>query len=178
MCLKSEFIGLAHYRTASDHLQRSTRRSQHGLLTKTEQRICSRLCPSPWRLSDSRLGRAFPFGLFRLCFESARIAITHMTPQSCLLIYVVNGAEPWLVPNVCDLPDIENSFADPEEIHYLSKRLETLARTQAIPGQVDSSIELGVEKGEDGGVSYDPDNHEEMTYCEPKRYAFEAIRPA
>ncbi len=78
-----------------------------------------------------------------------------------------------MVPNVCDLPDIENTFADPEEEYVIYRRdPETLARTQAIPGQVGLEHRIGgLEKGEDGGVSYDPDNHEEMTRLRAEKVA-------
>ena len=40
-----------------------------------------------------------------------------------------------------------------------------MARTQAIPGQPGLEHRIGgLEKAEDGGVSYDPDNHEQMTH--------------
>ena len=39
------------------------------------------------------------------------------------------------------------------------------------PVKLDSSIELGLGEGEDGGVSYDPDNHEEMTALRAEKVA-------
>ena len=67
--------------------------------------------------------------------------------------------------NVSDLPKIETKFADPKEELIVYKRdPETLARTQAIPGQAGLEHRIGgLEKSEDGGVSYDPENHEKMT---------------
>ena len=89
-----------------------------------------------------------------------------MTPVILLSdLYVANGAEPWKIPNVSDLPKIETKFADPKEELIVYKRdPETLARTQAIPGQAGLEHRIGgLEKSEDGGVSYDPENHEKMT---------------
>ena len=146
-----------------------------GLPTKTEQSdllqaLFSRHgdCPIPVLAAHS------PSDCFDCALEAARIAITHMTPVILLSdLYVANGAEPWLVPNVCDLPDIENSFADPDEEYVIYRRdAETLARTQAIPGQVGLEHRIGgLEKGEDGGVSYDPANHEEMTRLRAEKVA-------
>jgi 2-oxoglutarate ferredoxin oxidoreductase subunit alpha len=106
--------------------------------------------------------------------EAVRIAITYMTPVVLLSdLYVANGSEPWRVPNIVDLPEIENSFASEDEEYVIYRRdPETLARTQAIPGQVGLEHRIGgLEKGEDGGVSYDPDNHEEMTRLRAEKVA-------
>ncbi len=176
MCLKSEFIGLASI-TELPLIICNVQRGgpSTGLPTKTEQSdllqaLFSRHgdCPIPVLAAHS------PSDCFDCALEAARIAITHMTPVILLSdLYVANGAEPWLVPNVCDLPDIENTFADPEEEYVIYRRdPETLARTQAIPGQVGLEHRIGgLEKGEDGGVSYDPDNHEEMTRLRAEKVA-------
>ena len=97
-----------------------------------------------------------------------------MTPVIVLSdLYVANGAEPWRVPNVSDIPVIENSFAKTDEEYIIYRRdPKTLARTQAIPGQVGLEHRIGgLEKGEDGGVSYDPDNHEEMSHLRAQKVA-------
>ena len=176
MCLKSEFIGLASITELPLIICNAQRGGPStGLPTKTEQSdllqaLFSRHgdCPIPVLAAHS------PSDCFDCALEAARIAITHMTPVILLSdLYVANGAEPWLVPNVCDLPDIENSFADPEEEFVIYRRdPETLARTQAIPGQVGLEHRIGgLEKGEDGGVSYDPGNHEEMTRLRAEKVA-------
>ena len=81
-------------------------------------------------------------------------------------LYVANGAEPWKIPNVSELPKIETKFADPNKEFVVYRRdPETLARTQTIPGQAGLEHRIGgLEKSEDGGVSYDPENHEKMTH--------------
>ena len=99
--------------------------------------------------------------------EASRIALTYMTPVILLSdLYVANGAEPWKIPNVSELPEIDTKFADPNEELIVYKRDPvTLARTQAIPGQAGLEHRIGgLEKSEDGGVSYDPENHEKMTH--------------
>ncbi len=176
MCLKSEFIGLASI-TELPLIICNVQRGgpSTGLPTKTEQSdllqaLYSRHgdCPIPVLAAHS------PSDCFECALEAARIALTYMTPVILLSdLYVANGSEPWRIPNVSDLPIIENSFANPDEEYVIYRRdPETLARTQAIPGQIGLEHRVGgLEKGEDGGVSYDPDNHEEMTRLRAQKVA-------
>jgi 2-oxoglutarate ferredoxin oxidoreductase subunit alpha len=64
-------------------------------------------------------------------------------------------------------------FASTDEEYIIYRRnKETLARSQAIPGQVGLEHRIGgLEKGEDGGVSYDPENHEEMSLLRAQKVA-------
>jgi 2-oxoglutarate ferredoxin oxidoreductase subunit alpha len=176
MCLKSEFIGLASITELPliiCNIQRGG--PSTGLPTKTEQSdllqaLFSRHgdCPLPIVAAHS------PSDCFDCVIEAVRIAITYMTPVIFLSdLYVANGAEPWLVPNIGDLPEIENSFASTEEEYVIYRRdSETLARKQAIPGQVGLEHRIGgLEKSEDGSVSYDPDNHEQMTHLREQKVA-------
>jgi 2-oxoglutarate ferredoxin oxidoreductase subunit alpha len=176
MCLKSEFIGLASITELPlviCNVQRGG--PSTGLPTKTEQSdllqaLFSRHgdCPLPVLAAHS------PSDCFDCAMDAVRIALTYMTPVVLLSdLYVANGSEPWRVPNILDLPEIENSFASEDEEYVIYRRdPETLARTQAIPGQVGLEHRIGgLEKGEDGGVSYDPDNHEEMTRLRAEKVA-------
>ena len=176
MCLKSEFIGLASI-TELPLIICNVQRGgpSTGLPTKTEQSdllqaLYSRHgdCPLPVLAAHS------PSDCFDVAIEAARIALTYMTPVILLSdLYVANGAEPWQVPNVSDLAKIENSYASEDEEYIIYKRnKETLARSQAIPGQVGLEHRIGgLEKGEDGGVSYDPENHEEMSHLRAQKIA-------
>ncbi|MEC8043623.1 MAG: 2-oxoacid:acceptor oxidoreductase subunit alpha [Verrucomicrobiota bacterium] len=168
MCLKSEFIGLASITELPVVIVDVQRGGPStGLPTKTEQSdLLQSLyarhgdCPLPVLAAHS------PSDCFDCAIEACRIALTYMTPVILLSdLYVANGAEPWKIPNVSDLPKIETKFADPKEELIVYKRdPETLARTQAIPGQAGLEHRIGgLEKSEDGGVSYDPENHEKMT---------------
>ena len=168
MCLKSEFIGLASITELPVVIVDVQRGGPStGLPTKTEQSdLLQSLyarhgdCPLPVLAAHS------PSDCFDCAIEASRIALTYMTPVILLSdLYVANGAEPWKIPNVTDLPKIETKFADPKEELIVYKRdPETLARTQAIPGQAGLEHRIGgLEKSEDGGVSYDPENHEKMT---------------
>ncbi len=176
MCLKSEFIGLASITELPLILINVQRGGPStGLPTKTEQSdllqaLFSRHgdCPIPVLAAHS------PSDCFDCAIEAARIAITYMTPVILLSdLYVANGSEPWRVPNVSDLPEIKNSFASTEEEYIIYRRnADTLARSQAIPGQVGLEHRIGgLEKGEDGGVSYDPVNHEDMSHLRSDKVA-------
>ena len=176
MCLKSEFIGLA----SITELPLIICNVQRGgpstdLPTKTEQSdllqaLFSRHgdCPLPVVAAHS------PSDCFDCALEAVRIALTYMTPVILLSdLYVANGAEPWLVPNLSEIPEIKNELAEPGKEYVIYRRdPETLARTQAIPGQLGLEHRIGgLEKGEDGGVSYDPENHEEMTHLRAQKIA-------
>lgn len=169
MCLKSEFIGLASITELPVVIVDVQRGGPStGLPTKTEQSdLLQSLyarhgdCPLPVLAAHS------PSDCFDCAMEASRIALTYMTPVILLSdLYVANGAEPWKIPNVSELPEIDTKFADPNEELVVYKRdPQTLARTQAIPGQAGLEHRIGgLEKSEDGGVSYDPENHEKMTH--------------
>ncbi len=169
MCLKSEFIGLASI-TELPVIIIDVQRGgpSTGLPTKTEQSdLLQSLyarhgdCPLPVLASHS------PSDCFECAMEATRIALTYMTPVILLSdLYVANGSEPWQIPNVSDLPEIKNEFAkEGEDLVVYKRNPDTLARSQAIPGQVGLEHRIGgLEKSEDGGVSYDPENHENMTH--------------
>jgi 2-oxoglutarate ferredoxin oxidoreductase subunit alpha len=174
MCLKSEFIGLASITelpVVICNVQRGG--PSTGLPTKTEQSdllqsLFSRHgdCPLPVIAAHS------PSDCFDCAVEACRIALTYCTPVIFLSdLYVANGAEPWLVPNASELPKIHAKFANPDEPYISYKRdPQTLARTQAIPGQPGLEHRIGgLEKSEDGGVSYDPQNHEKMTHLRAEK---------
>ena len=169
MCLKSEFIGLASITELPVVIVNVQRGGPStGLPTKTEQSDLMQSlyarhgdCPLPVIAAHS------PSDCFDCAIEASRIALTYMTPVILLSdLYVANGSEPWQVPNAGELPLIENKFANPDEEFVVYKRdPKTLARTQAIPGQAGMEHRIGgLEKAEDGGVSYDPENHENMTH--------------
>src|SRR5438034_5380641 len=110
-----------------------------------------------------------PAGCFQAAIEAARIAIKYRTPVFLLSdAYLANGSEPWLIPDVADLPDISTTFAtEPnDDGGFLPYRRdpETLARPWAIPGTPGLEHRIGGLEKEDetGNVSYDPENHDLM----------------
>jgi len=111
---------------------------------------------------------------FDAVIEGCRIALTYRTPVFVLSDgYLANGAEPWRLPAVEDLPDLTVPFADgpnhtlPDgtEVFWPYERdPETLARPWAIPGTPGLEHRVGgIEKADGtGNISYDPVNHEHM----------------
>ncbi len=110
-----------------------------------------------------------PAGCFQAAIEAARIAITYRTPVFLLSdAYLANGSEPWLIPDVSDLPQIDPAFAsrpnDGERFLPYKRDTATLARPWAIPGTTGLEHRIGGLEKEDetGNVSYDPENHDLM----------------
>ena len=143
-----------------------------GLPTKTEQSdlyqaMYGRNGESPLPIIAPRS----PSDCFRTAIEAWQIASKYMIPVLLLSDgYIANGAEPWLIPNAADLPEINIQHPGPREedaepfLPYL--RNEDLARPWAIPWTKGLEHRIGgLEKQENtGNVSYDPDNHQRM--CE------------
>ncbi|MBF0279026.1 MAG: 2-oxoacid:acceptor oxidoreductase subunit alpha [SAR324 cluster bacterium] len=107
-----------------------------------------------------------PGDCFSIGIEAFRIALKYMTPVIILSDgYLANGAEPWLLPEIDELPDLEPTFhQDPEGFSPYLRDPETLARLWAIPGTPGLEHRLGgIEKDSaTGNVSYDPINHQKM----------------
>ena len=138
-----------------------------GLPTKTEQ--ADLLQAMFGRNSESPLpvlAPATPGDCFHIAFEAVKLAVDYMTPVIVLSDgYLANGAEPWKVPAVEDLPRIEIRFrTEADGFHAYSRDPRTLARPWAIPGTAGLEHRVGgLEKDElTGNVSYDPINHERM----------------
>lgn len=168
MCLKSEFIGLAistELPLVIVNVQRGG--PSTGLPTKTEQSdllqaLYGRHGESPLPV----IAANSPSDCFRAAFDAIRIALEFSTPVILLSDgYLANGSEPWNIPHEDSLPEIIKPFATEGEPYVTFARdPETLARTQAIPGQVGLEHRLGgLEKDGKGAISYDSDNHSEMT---------------
>lgn len=168
MCLKSEFIGLAmatELPLVIINVQRGG--PSTGLPTKTEQSdllqaLYGRHGESPIPVVAANS----PSDCFRAAFEAVRIALEYSTPVIMLSDgYLANGSEPWKVPDDTSLPEIAVPFADPAKPYLaFARHPETFSRTQAIPGQVGLEHRIGgIEKDTAGTISYDSDNHSEMT---------------
>ncbi|WP_327010432.1 2-oxoacid:acceptor oxidoreductase subunit alpha [Dactylosporangium sp. NBC_01737] len=142
-----------------------------GLPTKTEQAdlaiaLSGRHGEAPVAVVAARS----PADCFDTAVEAARIALAYRTPVLLLSDgYLANGAEPWLVPDVEDLPDLRVTFAtepngpDGRYLPYARDPL-TLARAWAVPGTPGLEHRVGgLEKADGTGeISYDPANHDLM----------------
>ncbi|MBZ0171866.1 MAG: 2-oxoglutarate ferredoxin oxidoreductase subunit alpha, partial [Phycisphaerales bacterium] len=110
-----------------------------------------------------------PADCFNAAIEAARLAIRHMCPVIILSDgYIANGAEPWNIPDLASIPQIEVRFSEAPEngeafLGY-SRDPETLARPWALPGTPGLEHRIGSLEKQDqtGNVSYDPMNHELM----------------
>src|SRR5688572_13690487 len=111
---------------------------------------------------------------FEMAIEAWRIAIKYRTPVIFLSdLYLGVGSEPWLIPDINDLPKMEPNFAtDPETFKAYERDPETLARPWAIPGTPGLEHRIGgLEKANiTGNVNYEAENHDLMT-----RLRFEKI---
>ena len=146
-----------------------------GLPTKTEQ---SDLLQALFgRNGDSPLpvlAASTPGDCFETAYEACRIAVKYMTPVILLADgYLANGAEPWLIPAAESLKPFDVHFADAVSgsgdgqsafLPYLRDET-TQARPWAKPGTPGLEHRIGGLEKQDvtGNVSYDPDNHQQMT---------------
>ncbi|HMG31071.1 MAG TPA: 2-oxoacid:acceptor oxidoreductase subunit alpha [Jiangellaceae bacterium] len=179
VALKSETIGLAvslELPLIVCDIQRGG--PSTGLPTKTEQ--ADLLQAMFGRNSEAPVpivAPSSPGDCFYAALEAARIALTYRTPVLLLSDgYLANGAEPWRIPAVADLPALDVEFATAPNHHggsngngadtfwpYL-RDPDTLARPWAVPGTPGLEHRIGgIEKADgSGNISYDPDNHDHM----------------
>jgi 2-oxoglutarate ferredoxin oxidoreductase subunit alpha len=101
-----------------------------------------------------------------MAYEACRLALTHMTPVILLSDgFIANGAEPWKLPRIDELPPISISHhTEPDGFEPYQRDPRTLARPWAVPGTPGLEHRIGgLEKAMgSGAVSYDPANHEQM----------------
>jgi 2-oxoglutarate ferredoxin oxidoreductase subunit alpha len=170
LALKAEAMGLAvmtELPMVIVNVQRAG--PSTGLPTKVEQAdllqvLYGRNGESPMPV----VAPATPAECFSLAIESSRIALKYMTPVAYLSdAFVGNGAEPWRIPDLADLPDISVENAVKGEGTFLpyGRDPETLTRPWAVPGTPGLEHRIGgLEKLDGlGTVSYDADNHQRMT---------------
>ncbi len=147
-----------------------------GLPTKTEQSdllmaMHGRNGEAPIPVIAARS----PADCFQTAIEAWQVATRYMTPVMILSDgYIANGAEPWRIPNVADLPKIKIEHPGPREDGAAFEpytRDENLARPWAIPGTKGLMHRVGGLEKKDGSgeVSYDPDNHEHMVKTRAKK---------
>jgi 2-oxoglutarate ferredoxin oxidoreductase subunit alpha len=183
ICLKSEAIGLAimtELPCVIIDVQRGG--PSTGLPTKTEQAdLLQAMFGRNGECPACILAPCSPADCFAMMFEAARLAVSFMTPVILLSDgYLANGAEPWLIPRVEDLPKIKvshplvaNSNGNGEARFLPYKRDDRLVRQWAIPGTAGLEHRIGGLEKEDvtGNVSYDPQNHEHMVKTRAKKIA-------
>jgi 2-oxoglutarate ferredoxin oxidoreductase subunit alpha len=168
MALKTEAMGLAiavELPLVICDIQRGG--PSTGLPTKTEQAdLLQALFGRNSEAPIPVLAAATPGDCFWIALEASRIAIKYMVPVIVLSDgYLANGAEPWKIPDLQDLPDIPVKFrTDPDGFMPYLRNPETLARPWAVPGTPGLEHRIGGLEKQDGtgNVNYEPLNHERM----------------
>ena len=168
MALKTEAIGLAvavELPLVICDIQRGG--PSTGLPTKTEQ--ADLLQAMYGRNSEAPvpvLAPSSPGDCFWIALEASRIAIKYMVPVIILSDgYLANGAEPWKIPTVAELPQIPVHFeTNPEGFLPYKRDPSTLARPWAVPGTPGLEHRVGGIEKQDvtGNINYEPLNHEHM----------------
>jgi len=168
MALKTEALGLAvavELPLVVCDIQRGG--PSTGLPTKTEQAdLLQALFGRNSEAPIPVVAPSSPGDCFWIALEASRIAIKYMVPVIILSDgYLANGAEPWKIPDVSELPEIPVHFeTNTEDFHPYRRNPTTLARPWAIPGTPGLEHRVGGIEKQDvtGNINYDPLNHERM----------------
>jgi 2-oxoglutarate ferredoxin oxidoreductase subunit alpha len=176
LALKSETIGLAvslELPLLIVDIQRGG--PSTGLPTKTEQSdLLQALFGRSGEAPVPVVAPRSPADCFDAGIDAARIAITYRTPVIVLSDgYLANGSEPWLIPQVSDLPGIDPAFTTAPnhttedgtaQFWPYLRDPASLARPWAVPGTPGLEHRIGGLEKEDGtgNISYDPTNHDHM----------------
>jgi 2-oxoglutarate ferredoxin oxidoreductase subunit alpha len=177
MALKTEALGLAvavELPLVVCNIQRGG--PSTGLPTKTEQAdLLQALYGRNSEAPIPVLAPSSPGDCFWIALEASRIAIKYMVPVIILSDgYLANGAEPWPVPSVEDLPEIPVHFeTNPVDFRPYKRNPETLARPWAIPGTPGLEHRIGGLEKQDvtGNINYEPLNHERMVRLRAEKVA-------
>jgi 2-oxoglutarate/2-oxoacid ferredoxin oxidoreductase subunit alpha len=168
MALKTEAMGLAvavEIPLVICDIQRGG--PSTGLPTKTEQAdLLQALFGRNSEAPIPVLAASTPADCFWVAIEASRIAVKYMVPVIVLSDgYLANGAEPWRIPELRDIPDFPVKFAsDPNGFLPYKRDPHTLARPWAVPGTPGLEHRIGGLEKQDptGNINYEPLNHENM----------------
>src|SRR5690606_29268597 len=146
-----------------------------GMPTKTEQAdLMMAMFGRHGEAPIAVLAPQSPSDCYDAMLEATRMALHYRTPVMLLSDgYIANGAEPWRLPDLSDLPDLTVEFAsEPNAVDAAGEPAfwpfkrdpETLARPWAVPGTPGLQHRVGgIEKADGtGDISYDPANHDHM----------------
>jgi 2-oxoglutarate ferredoxin oxidoreductase subunit alpha len=147
-----------------------------GLPTKTEQSdLMQAMYGRNGEAPVAVIAAKTPADCFDSVIEAVRIATQHMCPVLLLTDgYLANGSEPWRLPDIDALPDMQVRFrTDPEGFLPYKRDPETLARPWVRPGTPGMEHRIGgIEKQENtGNVNYEPLNHERMCRIRAEKIA-------
>src|SRR5258706_3732623 len=168
VALKQEAIGLAvmtELPLVIINVQRGG--PSTGLPTKTEQ---ADLFQAVWGRNGECpaivIAPSTPADCFDMAIEAVRLSFKYMVPVFYLSDgYLANGAEPWALPEIVKVPEIDVRLGtDPTNFMPYAGDEATLARPWALPGTPGLEHRIGgIEKQHiTGNVNYDPENHHLM----------------
>ena len=168
ICLKSEAMNLAvmaELPIVIVNVQRGG--PSTGMPTKTEQSdllqaLYGRNGDSPMPVIAAKT----PGDCFWAAMEAMKVAVEYMTPVVLLTDgYIANGAEPFRIPEIEDLPEIKVVYAQDPLTFKPYLRNANGARPWAVPGTPGLEHRIGgLEKvSPSGTISHDPENHQKMT---------------
>ncbi len=170
IALKTEAIGLAtmlELPLVICNVQRGG--PSTGLPTKTEQSdLLQAMYGRNGECPIVVIAASSPSDCYETVYMAVKIALEHTVPVMFLSDgYLANGAQPWLIKNLEELPDIHPHFINDnlEHLKYLPySRSENLSRMHAVPGTVGMEHRIGGLEKENitGNISYDAANHEMM----------------
>ena len=170
LALKAEAIGLAvmtELPIVIVNVQRGG--PSTGLPTKTEQAdLMQAMYGRNGECPVAVIAAQSPGDCFYAAIEASKIALKYMVPVILLTDgYIANGAEPWLIPDVADLPKLTTKKLETAEgiTEFMPYgRDENNARPWAIPGTKGLEHRIGgLEKQHlTGNVNYEPHNHDFM----------------
>ena len=169
IALKTEAIGLAIATELPLVIVNAQRGGPStGLPTKTEQSdlfqaVYGRNADAPIPVLASHS----PGDCYEVAVEAVRIATQYMTPVMILTDgYLANASEPWQLPDVTSHTrfDVDNTSL-PEDFQPYRRDAQTLSRPWVTPGTPGGAHRIGgIERADgSGNISYDPDNHQQMT---------------
>lgn len=175
LSLKSEAIGLAVMTELPLIIVDVMRAGPStGLPTKTEQSdLMQAMYGRHGEAPMPVLAASGSADCFDMTMEAARLALKYMTPVMLLTDgYIGQSSEPWRIPELDKLAEIEPNFAtDPSTFKPYQRNPETLSRLWAIPGMQGMEHRIGGLEKEDGSgvVSHDPSNHQKMVELRQKK---------
>lgn len=177
LALKSEALGLA-VMTELPLVVVDVQRGgpSTGLPTKTEQAdLLQAMFGRNGECPVAIVAPASPADCFHMAIEAFRIATKHMVPVIYLSDgYLGNGSEPWLLPNMDELPRFQVNFhTEAEGFQPYARDPQTLARPWAVPGTPGLEHRIGGIEKQDitGNVSYEPENHMHMVKLRAEKVA-------
>jgi len=186
LALKTEAIGLAviaELPLLVINVQRAG--PSTGMPTKTEQAdLLMAIDGRPGESPAVVMAANSPADCFDAAFDAVRLATKYMTPVILLSdSFLANSAEPMMVPNAADLPDLlVEPPSSPKGFAPYSRDEETLSRPWAAPGMAGFEHRVGGLEKQDrtGVVTYDAENHRKMVQLRGDKIAriAEDIPPA